>query len=243
VCQGKFQEAVELFITGINAVVRKYEGRIRLKAKDQLGDWQAIKILMAPYPYTFAFELVVLNHLINHPQDWAGALGSISEQVKMWVYAYMSYLLNLQLSTYSLSGQPPPPELPIPLSDDINDRQPFAEFLAQDSVSLDFPTALSPLPFIQRQHRTLHTLITPTVHTWKITPVGLVISFDLPTGAYATTALRNLFLLEVDEPAPAWVPTDAIDPKAILGTGTLEPLRQQFGSAFEPRTTYSTAAE
>ena len=242
VCQGKFQEAVETFLTANNAVVRNYEADVRNDVAVALGDWQTVKTLLSQFPYTFAFELTIVDHLLEHPNDWTGALTSISEQVKLWVYAYMSWLLNITLSSYATSNIRSPEILPIPLSTNDHDREPFRELLAQDDVPFSFIEQLRPLSFLDPKPRTLNTWVVPTIHTWKTTPVGLVISFDLPTGAYATTALRQLFILEVDEPAPAWVPTAPIDPKAVLGTGSIEPLRKIFGAHLEPRTTYSPLA-
>lgn len=242
ICQGNFQGAVETYLTANNAVVRNYEARVRTEVASHLGDWPRVLSLLEQYPYTFAFDISMVEYLISHPNDWIGALGTISEQVKLWVYAYMSWLINSTMSTFSAEGMRPAPVLPIPLSTNDNDREPFRDLLAEDKVDFNFIEKLKPLTFIDPKPRTLDTWMVPKIHGWKTSPVGLTISFDLPTGAYATTALRELFMLEVDEPAPSWVPTEAIDPKALLGTGSIEPLRQIFGSNLEPRSTYSVLA-
>lgn len=242
VCQGSFQQAVETYLTANNAVVRNYEASIRNEVAASLGDWTKVKTLLTQYPYTFAFDLRMVDHLSAHPDDWIGALSTISEQVKLWVYAYMSWLMNVTMSTYDTEHIKPAPLLPIPLSTDDRDREPYHDLLTEDGVPFNFIEQLKALTFIDPKPRTLNSWVVPAIHDWKISPVGLVISFDLPTGAYATTALRQLFILEVDEPAPSWVPTDTIDPKAVLGTGTIEPLRKMFGKNLEPRTTYSPLA-
>ncbi len=242
-CRGNFQQAVEEYFTATHPVVRQYEGLIRTQTGQLLGQWAAIKELMGHYPYTFAFDIKMLEYLIDNPGDWIGALTTISEQVKLWVYAYMSWLINQTLSTYETEGIQPPQLLPIPLSITDRDREPYRDLLADDNVPFDFPKHLTALPFLEMPTRTLETVIHPVIHAWACTPVGLVISFDLPTGAYATTALRQLMILDVEEPAPSWVPNGIIDPKKILGLGTIEPLRHIFGSALEPRSTTTPLAQ
>lgn len=242
-CRGEFQLAVETYLTATHPVVRHYEADIRAKAIGLLGQWSAIRELMSAYPYTFAFDLKMLDHLIAHPDDWTGAIGTVSEQAKLWVYAYMSWLINVSLSTYASEGINPPQVLPIPLSADDRDREPYRDLLDEDQVPFDFPKYLAALPFIELQTRTLETVVIPTIHAWGCTPVGLVISFSLPAGAYATSAMRQLYILDVEEPAPSWVPSGLIDPKKILSLGTIEPLRDIFGAALEPRMQISPLAK
>ena len=55
----------------------------------------------------------------------------------------------------------------------------------------------------------------------KILPEGVIISFDLPKGAYATTFLSHLFTLEGS--LASVVNPKKYDLKQVLGTGTMDP--------------------
>lgn len=230
--RGQFEEAVWKFLTDVNSGERKYTALIRQTLREKGKDWEYADHEFSQFPYTFQHELTVIRHLRQHPDDWIGALTTIQEQVRLWVYAYMSYLLNQTMSDIVTSGQPLPPVLPIPLSQRAEDLQPYLSLLEQDEVPLHFTNTLRALPFIRPQPRQLETMIHPTFHGHRVHDVGCIVSFDLPSGAYATTVLMNLFTLESGQPAPAWIKADGLDPKAVLGAGSIQVLQQRYEKYF-----------
>lgn len=233
ICQGRFEQAIRDFLTATNASEKVYEAEVRRAVLDAYGQWDKVVQLLRAYPYTFIHELAVVDHLRAHPDDWPGALHAIPEQAKLWVYAYTSWLLNTTMSAYVQAAHPLPTHLPIPLSDASADIAPFKALLTQDSVPENFIDNLRPLPFIKAGERQLPTVVQPVFHGWRAVPSGLVVAFDLPTGAYATTLLSHLFGLDERIPAPAWVPIDRIDGKATLGTGTIAPLYSAAKESFD----------
>jgi len=57
------------------------------------------------YPLRLRFERAMMNHLVEHPGDYAGAFNALSPNLrKMFVHAYQSYLFNLILSRRIAAG-------------------------------------------------------------------------------------------------------------------------------------------
>ncbi len=232
ICQGKYDEAVREFLTATNSSEREYMVTIRHAVDQHYGDWPTVKRYFMEFPYTFHNELAVVDFLLEAPDDWVGALTAISEQSKMWVYAYTSYLLNATMSAMIASGNPVPATLPIPSTPVDAELAPFKPLLEADGIHGNFIHHLRRLPFIRPGSRTFNTIIKPKIHGWKPIPQGVVVSFDLPPGAYATTVLINLFTLFSGQPSPSWVKPDELDPKALLGTGSVLPIKQRYGQFF-----------
>ncbi|MEK7538023.1 MAG: tRNA pseudouridine(13) synthase TruD [Patescibacteria group bacterium] len=232
VLRGQYEKAVISFLTDVNAGERKYIGLVRQSVRERSKDWAFSEEAYSVYPYSFQHELTVVRYLHEHPDDWLGALSSISEQTRLWIYAYMSWLVNQTMSDLTSSGQQLPRALPVPLSTQVNDQLPYRGLLEQDGLSQNFVANLRPLPFIRPQTRYLETIVVPKFHGQLTHPIGCVLSFDLPAGAYATTMLMNLFTLESGQPAPSWIKPDELDAKELLGTGSIQQLKRQYGQYF-----------
>lgn len=235
ILQGKYEAAVWSFLTDVNAGERKYLALARQHLRERGHDWGFAEQEFGRFAYTFQHELTVVRHLQEHPDDWIGALTSISEQTRLWVYAYMSWLLNQTMSDRITLNQSLPNTLPIALSTNPNDRQPYRALLERDEVLENYIDNLRPLPFIRPQSRSLETVIRPDNVTARIHDVGCILSFDLPTGAYATTILMHLFTLFSSQPAPTWVLSNELDPKAFLGAGSIQALKNQYGKYFNSK--------
>ncbi|MBI5467255.1 MAG: tRNA pseudouridine(13) synthase TruD [Candidatus Kerfeldbacteria bacterium] len=240
ILQGQYNQTIKSFLTDTNASERKYVAAIREAVGQQYGDWAFATELYGQYPYTFQHELTVVRHLQQHPDDWVGALTAIQEQTRLWVYAYTSWLVNQTISDLVTNQQPLPNALPIPLSSQPADLAPYRGLLEQDQIPEHFITYLRPLPFIRPQTRYVQTRIQPVMHGALSIPAGVILSFDLPAGAYATTVLMNLFTIESGQPAPAWIKADDIDAKQLLGTGTVAELKRGWAQYF---TTKEVAVE
>lgn len=232
ILQGQYDQTIKSFLTDTNASERKYIAAIRTAVGEHYGDWAFAAAQYGQYPYTFQHELAVVHHLQQHPDDWVGALTAIQEQTRLWVYAYTSWLVNQTISDLITNQQPIPNALPIPLSTQPADVAPYRGLLDVDQIPERLTTHLRPLPFIRPQTRYVQTRIRPVMHGALTIPVGIILSFDLPAGAYATTVLMNLLTIESGQPAPAWLKADDVDAKQLLGTGSIAELKQGWAQYF-----------
>lgn len=227
--KGDLAGLVKAFLTMPSPTEIPYVAQTRAAAAQKFGDWRAVRDLLAALPYTFRFELLLVDSLIaaaGSPDQWLRGVTAIpAAQTNMWVKAYASFLANQLMSVA------PPGALPesIPLlSSDTEAQRLYEPFLAVDGVR-GFAANLRKLPFIitSRTPR-LDTVIRPRIHAAKVVEGGVGLSFDLPKGAYATTVLMNLFDVVTGSPEPAWLSSGQHDTKVLLGTGSLEAVRTEF---------------
>ena len=71
----------------------------------------------------------------------------------------------------------------------------------------------------------MEPVIYPKFHGYKILPEGMIVSFDLQKGAYATTVLEELFQVVTGYPIPEWINRVDVDSKKELGTGNLDEVK------------------
>lgn len=223
---GKYEEAVKKFLCESNDYDIPLVTKIRTKAAENYGSWSKMEEIFQELPYTFFVELKFLSFLKDNPQDFIGVLNIVSDQTKLWVYAYASYLFNLLISEESQKEEGMDFEIPALLSDDMLDLKYYRKYLDNDGIK-DF-SALKQFPFIVLKRRMIETYIFPEIKDYKIIGKNFIICFGLRSGAYATTFLSNLFELTQGSPVPEWVDKTDFDPKEILGTGNLKELRKQF---------------
>lgn len=68
------------------------------------SDWKELLKLM---PDELSFEKALVSHLIDVPDDWAGAINALPKNLQMmFVHAYQSYLFNLMISERIRRGLP-----------------------------------------------------------------------------------------------------------------------------------------
>lgn len=197
-------------------------GQAREKAKTVFGQWKEMINIFSPFAYTMRHELAMLEYLQKHPNDFHGALKHIPEQIKLWVYAYVSYLFNRYLSMRIQNRMHCPETLPLVLSMNPQDREPYKTFLQVDQVPRQFEQNLRRFPFIRLSTRNVSTRLRANIHGAKALPEGVAISFDLEKGSYATTFLAHLFTLTSGVPVPSWVRKTEYDLKEVFGTGSLQ---------------------
>lgn len=220
VCQGKFEEAIRLYLTDNGLFGVPVFDAVRTKATRMYGDWEQMLYSFDILPFTFRYERAVLKQLIARPHNPIGALSSIADQVRFWVYGYTSYLVN-QLLSQALTGNTTIPDpLPLPIlsgeaADDI-----YAKLVKPEDAAV-FRKNLRPLRFITQRYRTIAPWITPEIHHATSSPSGAILSFTLPKGVYATTFLMFFFTLSEGSPEPAWLKRDPIDIKKHLHTGSV----------------------
>ncbi len=227
--KGKQERAVRSFFCDSGPFELPFVRHLRQQANEQFENWEAIIKLFEPLPYTFYYELRMLNFLKEFRHDYVGALRAIPEMTQMWIYAYTSFLTNKILSSYVATGQEPPSEIPLALSREPADMAPYQQYLESDKVAADFYKELSRLEFIKFAHRTIPSKIRPKINGFEVLPEGVVIDFNLNKGAYATTFLSHIFTLVESLPVPGWVQTKQYDLKNLLGTGSVENTLGHFG--------------
>ena len=225
----EYEELVHSYFCEQGIQELPYFKMMRKEAENNFGDWKKIQALFGQCPYTFRFELILLEHLIRSPKDYLGALKTMPEQVRFWLYAYASFLANLMISYYGTHEFLAPDALPLIYSNLKEDREIYSDLLKSDKVSLKLEKSLQPFgPLIRFTHREIPVRIKIEVRAAKILDEGVILSFDLPKGAYATTFLEHIFTLVSGTPLPEWLSTKEFDLKELTGSGTLKEYFERF---------------
>ncbi len=191
------------------------------------GDWAQMQELAKHFPFTFKDEMQVVQALQEDPRKTRAALSRIKEQVRLWVYAYGSWLVNRAISRAINNGETLPAQLPMPFSP----RGPlpmYQEFMEADGTT-NYVQTLSQYPYINLADRTIPTVMMPQGLEAKEIDQGWIVRFQLGKGAYATSLLSHLVRMYEGLPVPTWVPDGDVDALAAMGEGSVENLRTKFG--------------
>jgi len=95
IIKGRIQRAVKLILT-YQSNESEESKKARDFAEENWGKWSEI---IKQMPKWFHIEKAILNHLIQHNNDFAGAIRTLPKKtLKLYVHAYQSYLFNLALS-------------------------------------------------------------------------------------------------------------------------------------------------
>ncbi|MBU1178448.1 tRNA pseudouridine(13) synthase TruD [Patescibacteria group bacterium] len=226
--QGQYEDAVKYFLTAPGSFDIPLIKKIRAEAAKHYGQWDKMKEYFNRLPYIFKEEIRLVEYLVQSPQDFVGALIHVQDQTKMWIYAYDSFVFNRYLSRAAKDGKELPAELPSLLSPIPEDNDIYFPWLKEENT-VQFRNNLRPFKFIRLKRRMVATKIYPQVGDYKVLPTGVLISFDLPKAAYATTFLTHIFQLTSAMPIPEWVNKDEVDLKAELGTGSVAAAKEVIG--------------
>lgn len=225
VLKNKPDKIVRSYLTESGPHDAPFFQELRKQAAEKYGDWNYIYDLYKPFPFTFRYELLILEYLKGYSSDFVGALRTIPEQVKFWTYAYASYLANQMMSSFAQNPEGVPPTIPLVLTNNQKEREVYKSYLDKDGVALNFNTGR--FDFIRMTPRQIETRIKPEIKNYGILLEGAVLEFDLPKGAYATTFLSHIFTLTFQKNQP-WLKTNIYDLKQALGepdiTATIEKL-------------------
>lgn len=112
IIHGDFEGAVNLYLTDPS----EFEAEDVSEAREALSTLDGDFSDVPEMPKTMGFESVMVNHLRENPGDWAGALGSLPNNLQMmFVHAYQSKIFNEILSKRMELGLP----LKTPVDGDI----------------------------------------------------------------------------------------------------------------------------
>ncbi|MDP3772471.1 MAG: tRNA pseudouridine(13) synthase TruD [bacterium] len=235
VLQGRYEEAIKTSLTMPSVREIPYFRALREELAGAWGEWDTLLKKLEQFPYSFRNEQKIITHLADRPGDFIGALHRIPDQVKLWVYAYTSFLFNKKLSSLITTEAEVPRELPLATESTPDAWRWYEDILRADGIRPPF-IPLRNFPFIQRPARGIETAKGVKLNGWEITDQGVALDFSLDKGCYATTFLAHLFMLSSGQPVPEGVSLDEIDTKKILGTGTIAELRHSnFKKVFEER--------
>lgn len=230
----QYEEVVKNFVT--YGAVRELPYFIELRK--QLGslwsNWRAIKEKIDRFSYHFQLERQLIDHLVEKPDDFLGALQTIPDQIRLWLYAYDSYLFNRLLSRFIKQGDIPT-ELPLITSFNSRDWEPYRDLLKGDGVTLP-SRVYKDFPFVRVESRAWPTLQNIDFHHGIFYERFALFAFTLPKGCYATTFLMNFFTLASGLPAIEGIPMESIDAKELLKMGTLALTLERFKTVLERRT-------
>lgn len=96
ILKNDFENACKRYLCDTKGELNEKAVAARKHLSENWGDY---KTAVAQYPKYLRYELVLLNHLIQYPNDYANALRRLPKGIfKMFVHAYQSYLFNLTVS-------------------------------------------------------------------------------------------------------------------------------------------------
>ncbi len=227
VCRGEYELAVKALLVaqGKNEIPLVQE--FRDQAKLIYGQWDKILKIYEQLPHTFQNEIKVLKYLSKNKDEYIQALTTIKDQVRLWVYAYGSYLFNKKMSQFVRNNISLPQKFPLFLSTNSSDQNFYNDLLTFDKTNY-FVKNLKPFPFIWLKHSEVPSKLIPTINSFCCLEEGVAISFDLHKGAYATTFLSHIFTLCQGLPLPSWVSQKEIDSLKVLELGTIENIKTKF---------------
>ncbi len=220
--QGNYEKCVHSYFCDIGDRDLGFFQQLRQQAQKYYGNWQDLYKLFQNLPYSLRYELLMLEHLMKNPKDFTGALNTVPDQIRLWVYAYASYLYNSLLSYYATENVKCPQTLPLVLSMNSADQKPYEAFLKADKVPIKFGLNLKPFPYVRLSSRQVNAQMNYKILGVKGLKEGIAISFTLDKGSYATTFLAHLFTLTGGVPIPDWLNDQKYDFKKLLDVGSIK---------------------
>lgn len=236
ILQRNYELAVKYLLFKTNEYEMPLIAELKKQTEKIYPDFSRMEITFEKLPYSFLYELRVVNYLKNHPKNFVGALSEISDSITMCLYAYSSLLFNHYLSDQAKDKGVVDERFPLLLSSDPADHKFYEKYLKEDKIG-DIFESLKPFKFLYWAKRDWAGRIFPKDIKGKVFTDGAVVSFFLPKGAYATTFLTNLFELHEETPIPGWVKRDEVDPKELLGQGSLTQVKEVFKDCWDYKNT------
>ncbi len=205
------------------------------------GDWDKMLGFAKRLPFSFRDEIRVLEALQKDPRKTRAALAVIKEQVRLWIYAYGSWVMNRHISDLVMNGKTVADDLAIPLASDTPLPE-YAALMAKDGTS-EFRRNLEMYPYVQVARKSIPSRIRATGLTWEKVAQGAVLRFTLDRGSYATSFLSHALSLHEGVPVPDWVQDGDIDSLTLMGDGDLAAIKDRFGADILKRRDVITTKE
>lgn len=234
ILKGDYERAVKDLLSLTSLRELPYFKGIRERMGELFGRWDEILALLEPFPLIFSHERNVVGHLAQHPDDFAGALKTIPDQITLWLYALNSLFFNFKIAEPLMHGKEPPAEVPSFLSPDKRDWQYYENILRKYDL---YPVPLHnlrPFPQVQIRHRTTPSKSHAQIFKGEVVPEGMLVEFELGKGQYATTFLSHLFNMTAGVP-PQDLPRERMDTKGMLGEEPIAETLKHFESIIEPK--------
>ncbi len=219
IIQGQYERAIRRILTETSPLENQFSQQIRKKLTETWGDWNASSEIVKDVPLLFREETAIIRFLQRKPGHWQGALQQLMDKVSLMVYSVPSLLFNEYISMELGSGNKPPPQLPLIFSTDQSDidlYKPFLEALKLYPLPTQYVRQFSIIRFMKRS---VPTKDIPDIHSSTATNNGIIVSFSLAKGQYATTFLSHLFNLVSGTPPP-FISEEELDVKSALGEGS-----------------------
>lgn len=227
ILRGEYEKAVLSNLCSPGQREFDYFKNLRAEIKKLWPDFSKIEKLLEPFPLMLEEEIKMIGYLKEWPNDFIGALNQIPEQIQLWLFAYASSLFNKKLYYFSRNNLVPPKTIPLVLSNDKEDWLFYKDILEKDGISRIPFANLKNFPYVRWLKREIKTEMEIEVKDAIIIPEGVILNFNLPKAAYATTFLAHLFNLVSGQP-PEGISPLAIDTKATLGKNSLEEVLNKF---------------
>lgn len=218
--RGDFRQAVLSYMTHptefeINILQQK-----RAQAAKDFPNFEKIYRSFSELPYSFNTELRLLEHLRKKPGDYIGALLHIGQITKICIQGYASYLFNLSISEQVTRRRHVPFEQVMATGEKPIVYKLYGKWMRKHGTE-KFLRNLSQLRGLYNPRLSFRKVrIKAKVHKVAIVPEGLLFSFELPSGTYATAFLNNFFRLYASDRKPVWANPQKYDIKATLGLGS-----------------------
>lgn len=184
IVKGNFRSAVMEYLTGSSEEEKEEVKTIRTK----LGDDQDFSAALRDFPRHLKYERTLLGHLVGYPNDYIGALRRMPRTLTlMFVHAYQSYLFNEALSQVVNNGvRPSCKEIGNVTGYETTPNEQERVLLEKEGINvIDFKISACPELSSKGVTRPLFVSLKDFAFTDKI------MEFELPSGAYATCALRE----------------------------------------------------
>ena len=195
----RIPEAVYLYLTKTN----KNERKDIQKARKFLSNTENFKEALKLFPGDCKWDIAIINHLIQNPEDYSGALKCLPRTLRlMFIHAYQAYIWNL--TAKEISGRIKENiEIPVTGFNTILGNTEIDKIikriLNKEKVNLeDFKIKEIPELSSSGSKRSLY--IYPKNIIYRLEKDVLnkgknkaVIEFELPKGCYGTQVIKSIF--------------------------------------------------
>lgn len=189
-----FKEAVMLYL----AKDFPYENEKDKEARKVLSETENFREALKIFPKNLGYENSMLNHLVNFPNDFIGALRKLPKNLRlMFIHAYQAYLFNKTLSRYIKNNEESNNLKKIPITlplvgyeseiDDITKEVMIKEEISKEEFKI------KEIPELSSKGALRETFFEIKDFKFSVEPNKRVfIQFSLLKGTYATVLLREI---------------------------------------------------